>query len=92
MRTTVHIQNLKCGGCEAIINNKLSAIKNISDVEVNLADETVSFNYQSKHDFEKAKLALERIGYPILGADNTRYKKAKSYVSSAIGRGRNKNK
>jgi copper chaperone CopZ len=86
MRATVHIQNLKCGGCEATITNKLSVLKNISDVEVNQTDETVSFDYHSKHDFEKAKHVLGRIGYPILGTDNSLYTKAKSYVSCAIGK------
>lgn len=86
MRTTVHIQNLKCEGCERIIVNKLSNIKNILEVEVNHDDESVSFDFHTKHDFERAKHILEMIGYPILGAENKLTTKAKSYVSCAIGR------
>jgi copper chaperone len=71
MRTTVHIQNLKCGSCEVTIVNKLSGVRNISEVEVNQDDETVSFDYHTNHDFENAKNRLSMIGYPIVGADNT---------------------
>ena len=70
MRTTVHIQNLKCCGCKNTIVNRLSEIKNISEVEVNQTDETVSFDFHTKHDFERAKHILSAIGYPIVGADN----------------------
>jgi copper chaperone CopZ len=86
MRTTVHIQNLKCCGCKNTIVNRLSEIKNISEVEVNQTDETVSFDFHTKHDFERAKHILSAIGYPIVGADNKLKTKAQSYISCAIGR------
>ncbi|NEV94994.1 heavy-metal-associated domain-containing protein [Psychroflexus sp. YR1-1] len=86
MRTTVHIQNLKCGGCENTIINRLSEVKNISEAEVNQDDETVSFDYHTKHDFESVKHVLSGIGYPIVGADNELKTKAQSYISCAIGR------
>lgn len=86
MRTTVHIQNLKCGGCENTIINRLSEIKNISEVEINQMDETVSFDFHTNHDFEKVKHVLSAIGYPILGADNKLITKAKSYISCVKGR------
>ena len=86
MRTTVHLQNLKCGGCENTIINKLSEVKNISEVEVNQDDETVSFDFHTNHDFESAKHVLSGIGYPILGADNKLKTKAQSYISCAIGK------
>lgn len=86
MRTTVHIQNLKCGGCKNTIINRLSEVKNISDVEVDQDDKSVSFDYHSKHDFERVKHILSSIGYPIFGADNKLKTKAQSYISCAIGR------
>ncbi|MDB9755762.1 heavy-metal-associated domain-containing protein [Winogradskyella sp.] len=70
MRKTVHIQNLICDACAKKITNKLTELQNISDVEVNLEEETVSFDFFTKHDFEHAKHVLEMIGYPILGHDN----------------------
>ncbi|MEH6537222.1 MAG: heavy-metal-associated domain-containing protein [Psychroserpens sp.] len=70
MRTTVHIQNLKCCGCEITIINRLTEVKNISDVEVNHHKSTVAFDYHTNHDFETAKHVLSRIGYPIVGTEN----------------------
>lgn len=70
VRTTVHIQNLECCGCATTIENALSQLKNISEVVVDLEEETVAFNFHTKHDFEHAKHILEMIGYPILGAEN----------------------
>lgn len=69
MRTTVHIQNLKYIGCKGTIINKLSEVKNISEVEVNQEEETVSFDYYNHHDFERAKHILSIIGYPVFGSD-----------------------
>ncbi|WP_431136834.1 heavy-metal-associated domain-containing protein [Psychroserpens mesophilus] len=70
MRTKVHLQHIKCSACEHIIFNSLSEVKNISDVEVNHEECTVAFDYHTKHDFEKAKHVLSRIGYPIVGKEN----------------------
>ncbi|EDP70444.1 Heavy metal transport/detoxification protein [Flavobacteriales bacterium ALC-1] len=86
MRTKVHIQNLKCGGCKNTVINRLSKVKNISDVEVNEKECTVSFDYHTNHDFEAAKHLLSRIGYPIVGSENKLKTKAQSYVSCAIGK------
>ena len=70
MRITVHIQNLECCGCATTIENALSPVTNISEVIVNLENETVAFNFHTKHDFERAKHVLEMIGYPIRGPEN----------------------
>lgn len=70
MRTKVHIQNLKCGECENTIINRLSEVKNISDVEINQEDSTIAFDYHTNHDFEAAKHLLSQIGYPIVGKEN----------------------
>jgi copper chaperone CopZ len=86
MRTQVHIQNLKCGGCANTITKRLSEIKNISEVVVNQDEETVSFDYHTSHDFERAKHVLEMLGYPVLGDENNLITKAKSYISCAVGR------
>ncbi|GAA4269962.1 heavy-metal-associated domain-containing protein [Hyunsoonleella aestuarii] len=89
MRAQLHIQNLKCGGCKATIINRLSVIKHISGVDLDLDNETVSFDYDTSHDLEKAKHVLSAIGYPIIGSDNKLYTKVKSYLSCAIGRIKN---
>lgn len=90
MRTTVHIQNLKCSGCANTIVNKLTALEHITDVDVDNEEETVSFDHPGHHDFERVKHVLESIGYPILGAENKLITKAKSYISCAVGRTKKK--
>jgi hypothetical protein len=61
-------------------------VKNISEVDINQDNETVSFDFHTNHDFEVAKHLLSSIGYPIVGAENKLITKAKSYISCAKGR------
>jgi copper chaperone CopZ len=70
MTTTLHIQNINCGGCLTTIKNGLSDIKHITNVSVNLENQTVSFDYNSHHDFIKAKHVLSMLGYPVIGPEN----------------------
>ena len=70
MRKSVHIQNLICNACAKTIINRLTELRNISDVDVDVEKETVSFDFFTKRDFEHAKHVLEALGYPILGHDN----------------------
>jgi len=91
MRVLVHIQNLKCSGCKNTIINRLSEVKNISDVDVDYEADTVAFDYHTNHDFETAKHVLSRIGYPIVGTENKLKTKVQSYISCAIGRVKHKN-
>ncbi|WP_445955542.1 cation transporter [Yeosuana sp.] len=69
MRTKVKVQNIKFCGCKLNIIDNLSALKNIYDVVVNQDEETVSFEYNTHHDFEKAKHVLSSIGYPVTGLE-----------------------
>ncbi|WP_190811033.1 heavy-metal-associated domain-containing protein [Flagellimonas sp. S3867] len=86
MKTTVKIQNLKCGGCANTIDKKISSLKNIDDVFVNMDTDEVSFGYGGNEDLEAVKKELSKLGYPLLGENNPRMSQAKSYVSCAIGR------
>lgn len=86
MRTTVNIQNLKCNGCKRSIEVKLSKIKGISNIFIDVPENRVSFNYESQSVIEKLRKTLIDIGYPITGDPNTIVDKAKSYVSCAIGK------
>lgn len=86
MKTTIEVQNLKCGGCANTIKKKLSEINNLSEIEVNNNTHTVSFNYENENTFIEAKELLNTIGYPVTGDKNAITTKAKSFVSCAIGR------
>lgn len=86
MKTTLAIQNLKCGGCEATIYKNLSKLKNIKDLSIDVDKSTLEFEYGTEQDLVRVQELLLKIGYPITGDANKLITKAKSYVSCAIGR------
>lgn len=86
METTLFIQNLKCGGCANTITNKLNNLVNISNVMVNVEEDSVSFSYEDELALLNAKETLKINGYPEQGEHNSFGTKAKSYVSCAVGR------
>lgn len=86
MKTTIKIQNLKCGGCANTITSKLAHIENVSDILVNVDESNVTFNYDVAQTVLKVKEALRKAGYPEVGDENGLTTQAKSYVSCAIGK------
>lgn len=86
MKTTLYIQNLKCGGCETTILGRLAELTGISDISIDQDYDTVSFSYDSEEAIDNVKDTLSRLGYPVFGESNTLGRKAKSYASCAIGR------
>jgi len=86
MNTKVFIQNLKCGGCAKTITKKLSDLDNIADIEVNVDESSVTFNYKDELDLAVVIETLKENGYPVEGDENSLGTKAKSFVSCAIGK------
>jgi len=86
MKTTLEIQNLKCGGCAHTIISKLNGLKGIQNVSVNIETNTVSFDNELPNEIETATTLLSQLGYPVDGVANSIGKKAKSFVSCAVGR------
>ena len=86
MKTKLIIQNLKCGGCANTVTTRLSQVDNISEIQVNNDDNSVAFSYKEDSNLEEAIHLLSKLGYPVDGEDNTLSKKAKSFVSCAVGR------
>ncbi len=85
-QTTLHIQNLKCGGCAHTITTRLTELEGISDVAVDNNNDAVSFSYNAQRFKDNAIKLLSSLGYPVQGAANPLSKKAKSFVSCAVGR------
>lgn len=85
-QTTLYIQNLKCHGCANTIVKRLSELEAISEVEVDNENDTVSIKTESDSALSEAIEVLSKLGYPVVGDKNTLHKKAKSFVSCAIGR------
>jgi copper chaperone CopZ len=86
MKTTLEIQNLKCGGCAHTIISKLNSLPGLCDVEVNNDTYSVTFTHITKHNIHEAEILLAKLGYPVIGKKNALTTKAKSFVSCAIGR------
>lgn len=86
MKTTIHIQNLKCGGCANTITKGISSIETINNIAVNVEDSSVTFDYASDEKLIEVKEKLKSLGYPEDGEANSLTAKAKSYVSCAIGK------
>ena len=86
MKSTVQIQNLKCGGCKATIVSELSKLNNIKNVSVNIEDATISLEYETESELNTVKSKLSKLGYPTIDENNSLLKKAKSYASCAVGR------
>ena len=86
MMTTLEIQNLKCGGCAHTISSKLNNLEGIQNVSVDTESNAVSFENEFTNGVETAILLLSKLGYPVNGDANSIGKKAKSFVSCALGR------
>lgn len=86
MKTTLHIQNLKCAGCEHSVIKKLSSLDGIKEVIVDLEDSTVMFSHQDEAQIDRVQIALAKLGYPVAGKRNSLGAKTKSYVSCAVGK------
>ena len=86
MHTTLTIQNLKCGGCANTIITRLNTIDGIDTVTVSNDTNSVSFNYSDENSLNTSIELLSKLGYPVEGEQNPLSKKAKSYVSCAVGR------
>lgn len=86
MKTTVVIQNLKCGGCANTISTKLSKLDGVSAIVVNVENASVSFNYETDNNVIAVKNKLAAMGYPAEGDTNTIVTKTKSFVSCAKGK------
>jgi copper chaperone CopZ len=86
MKTQIYIQNLKCGGCANTIIKNVSSVESVSNVTVNVEDNSVNFDLVNNEKLEEIKLILKKIGYPEDGEANSLGSKAKSYVSCAIGK------
>jgi copper chaperone CopZ len=86
MKTQIYIQNLKCGGCANTIIKNVSSVESVSNVTVNVEDNSVNFDLANNDKLEEIKIILKKIGYPEDGEANSLGSKAKSYVSCAIGK------
>ncbi len=86
MRTSIIVQNLKCGGCANTITTKLSQLGNVTNVKVDTESSTVSFLASNSEVALSVKEKLKSLGYPSIEDVNGVLSKAKSFVSCATGK------
>jgi len=80
------IANLKCGGCENTIKNKLSEIEGVESVNVNHEEDSVTITYDGKIERKVLTDKLHSLGYPEATEENGLLLQLKSYASCVIGR------
>jgi len=90
MEKTIAIQNLKCGGCATTIIKKLKELKGITNVKVIHEISSVLFHTEDEAGVVLVKDTLKVLGYPQVDEKNSIITKAKSFVSCANGRIKNK--
>lgn len=83
MEQTFIVDNIKCGGCMNSIRTALQKIDEVSDVQIDLENETIHVKGNVDRFLIVSK--LDALGYPEKG-NNSLVKKAKSYVNCAIGK------
>lgn len=89
MKTKIIIDNMKCGGCAGSIKKGLRSFSEVSDVVVDVENESVEITHNDDFPIEKLKEKLSSMGYPAKGTLEGFDKfaaNAKSYVSCAIGK------
>lgn len=86
MRTSIIVQNLKCGGCAKTITTKLSQLENVTNILVDTESSTVSFVASNSEVAISVKEKLKSLGYPSIEDVNGVLSKAKSFVSCATGK------
>ena len=79
---TIEVENIKCGGCMNSIKTALQQMEGVQEVNIDKDTETVTI--ESDSDIEPFIQKLNDLGYQQKG-NNSLLKKAKSYVSCAVG-------
>lgn len=61
---TFKVPNISCGHCTKTIENELNEIEGINDVQGNIAEKTVTVQWQAPVTMEKIRATLKEINYP----------------------------
>lgn len=83
MIQSITVENIKCGGCINSIKTALMKINGVENVNIDKDTETITINGTAEREF--LIQTLSKLGYPEKG-NNDLLKKAKSFVSCAIGK------
>ena len=84
MRQTLIVNNIKCGGCETTVKDRLSKIEGVSNISADSTTGAVEFDYIDEEALEKVREKLNSLGYTE--TDPNLIDTAKSYVSCMMGK------
>lgn len=88
-KNKIQVVNIKCGGCANHITSELEKI-DCKNITIDIEKQEITFVGDKKMATEK----LSKLGYPEASSDEAKsiLKKAKSYMSCAIGKQNKTNK
>ncbi|MDC9723635.1 MAG: heavy metal-associated domain-containing protein, partial [Urechidicola sp.] len=74
------------GGCASTIRKGLISLDGIESVDIEIESSEIKIPSENEEVIASAIKKLSNMGYPQVGDPNTVLKKAKSYVSCAVGK------
>lgn len=83
---TIQVENLKCGGCASTIKKGLISLDGIESVDIEIESSEITIPSENEEVIVSAIKKLSSMGYPQVGDPNSVLKKAKSYISCAVGK------
>jgi copper chaperone len=89
MERNLIVDNIKCNGCANSIRKALEAIEGVSQVEVDIEQDSVRLHAQTAGACALAIDKLAELGYPLHGSQQgleALGSKAKSFISCAVGK------
>ena len=67
LHIVVFATNLHCENCKKKIENNIAYEKGVKDLQVDVAEKTVTVTYRAdKTDCEKLRAAIQKLGYTVL--------------------------
>lgn len=84
MNFTYKLNNIKCGGCAHSISQKIESFENVEKANVDVENDTISFEANAEETAQSVLEALEKMGYTQ--HDPNLMDTAKSYVSCMVGK------
>lgn len=80
------IANLKCAGCANTIRNRILAMGDVTQVEINHNEDAVTIHHGGKNNRKDFTDKLYSLGYPEATEENGLLLQLKSYASCMVGR------
>lgn len=82
---TMHVDNLKCGGCSNTVAHRVQELPGVAAVLVDPQAGIVRVDHDGTTEHDQVAALLMKLGYPEHGSGGL-LEVARSYVSCAIGR------